>query len=125
MKESAILIMEADETLRAHLQVLIGGQGYKAVVSVNVTDLLRSLHQRSSVALVILGSSHKDTEDSLEIAQQLRLWHSKLPILLLAHHSSEALAIAALKAGVNDYFPPPFDLEALQASMARWLAPDA
>jgi DNA-binding NtrC family response regulator len=123
MKESAILIMEADETLRAHLQVLIGREGYKAVVSVNVTDLLRSLHHRS-VVLVILGSSHKDTEDSLEIAQQLRLWHSKLPILLLAHHSSEALAIAALKAGVNDYFPPPFDLKALQASMARWLAPD-
>lgn len=124
MKERVILIMEADATLRAHLQALVGQQGYKALVTSDTTGLLRAL-RHSSVAMVILGSSHQGTVAGLEVARQLRLWDSTLSIILLAHHSSEALAIAALKTGVNDYFPSPFDLNALQASMLHWLTPDA
>lgn len=122
MQELVILIMEADETLRMHLQALVGRQGGTALVASSPTELQHALpHHR--VVLAILGSSHHGTEASIEVAHQLRQRHSTLAIILLAHHSTEALAIAALKAGINDYFTPPFDLKALQASMARWLTP--
>lgn len=123
MQELVTLIMEADETLRMHLQALVRRQGGKALLASSPTELLRALpHHR--VVLVILGSSHHGTEAGIEVARQLHQRHSTLAMILLAHHSSEALAIAALKAGINDYFTPPFDLKALQASMARWLTSD-
>jgi DNA-binding NtrC family response regulator len=44
-----------------------------------------------------------------------------VPILLVAWASSEHLAIAALKEGVADYFPPPVDLERVAQAAARLL----
>ena len=122
MKESVILIMEADATLRTRLQALAGRHDCTVRVTSDPPRLLRALHD-SRVGLVILGSSSAGPDAGLELARQIRLGHSTLAIILLAHPSSEALAIAALKAGVDDYFPSPFDLNALQASIAHWFPP--
>jgi DNA-binding NtrC family response regulator len=122
MKEPAILIMEADATLRPRLQALAGLNDCTVRVTSDAPSLLRALHH-SRVELVILGSSPAGPAAGLELARQIRLGYSTLAIILLAHPSSEALAIAALKAGVNDYFPSPFDLNALQESIAHWLPP--
>jgi DNA-binding NtrC family response regulator len=43
-----------------------------------------------------------------------------LPIVIVAAQSTEALAIAALKAHVTDYFPEPVDTAGLVAALAGW-----
>jgi DNA-binding NtrC family response regulator len=122
MQKPVILILEADATLRTRLHALAGLHDCPVRVTADAPGLLRALHH-SHVGLVILGSLPTGPAAGLEIARQIRLEHRALALILLAHPSSEALAIAALKAGVNDYFPSPFDLNALQASIARWLPP--
>ena len=47
----------------------------------------------------------------------MRQFDADLPIILLAETSSEDLAIAAIKAGVTDYFKVPFDAVDLAASV--------
>src|SRR5215468_9513157 len=117
MQEPVILILEADATLRTRLHALAGRHACPVLLTADAPSLLRALHH-SRVGLVILGSSPAGPAAGLELARQIRLEHRMLALILLAHPSSEALAIAALKAGVNDYFPSPFDLNALQASLA-------
>jgi DNA-binding NtrC family response regulator len=56
------------------------------------------------------------------VAQEIRRWDRWLPLILITATSSEELAIAALKAGINDYFKPPFVFDELLASVKRCLA---
>ncbi len=72
--------------------------------------------------LVIIGSSRDSPGDGLDLARQIRRNHRRVPLILVAAASSEALAIAALRAGINDYFKQPFQLDELMASTYHLLA---
>jgi DNA-binding NtrC family response regulator len=43
------------------------------------------------------------------------------PLVVLAVDGSEAFAVAALRAGADDYFTHPLDLDAFEESISRWL----
>jgi DNA-binding NtrC family response regulator len=46
---------------------------------------------------------------------------STLPLVVLAVDGSEAFAVAALRAGADDYFTHPLDLNAFEESISHWL----
>lgn len=71
---------------------------------------------------MIAGSSRDGAWDGLELAQQIRRWDRRIPLILITVNSSEDLAIAALRAGINDYFRRPFAPEDLAASINRCLS---
>jgi DNA-binding NtrC family response regulator len=70
----------------------------------------------------ILASLSDDAQDGLSLVRLIRAKERTLPIILLVQQSSEALAIAALKAGVGDYFTPPWPWQEIRASVQRSLA---
>ncbi|MFA5029114.1 MAG: helix-turn-helix domain-containing protein [Candidatus Methylomirabilota bacterium] len=72
------------------------------------------------LAAVILDAVLGD-EDGVALVPQLRQ-RSSVPILLLTGHGSEALAVRAFRAGVQDYLTKPVDGVALAECLARLLA---
>src|SRR2546426_7481004 len=108
MKKRVILIADRDEVCRRSLKKLLLRSGFEVIESSDKTGILRSFRQQSSLDLLIINSSLDAAGDGVEMAQQIRLWDRRVPLILLAAHSSEDLAIAALRAGVTDYFKQPF-----------------
>jgi two-component system response regulator AtoC len=63
--------------------------------------------------------------DGLGLLQHLRQHDPELPIVLLTARGSERLAVRAMKAGAFDYVPKPFELDELEALVARALETSA
>jgi DNA-binding NtrC family response regulator len=101
--------------------LLVGGELDDRVVSSVAShgfDLLRS-SQRADLA--ILSADDGDSRDWREAAERLRRDDPHVPLILLVARGSEAAAVAALRAGVNDYLSPPWLAQDLIASISRLL----
>ena len=121
MKRPAILIVEADDALLQTLKGALIRQRCEVIESSDQTGALRAFQERGP-AVVIVGSPRDGAWDGLEVAKEIRQWDRSVPLILITKNSSEELAIAALRVGVNDYFRPPFSLSEVAASVERWLA---
>jgi len=122
MNRSVILIAEADDTLRRSLEEVLVRRGFGVIDSSDKPGILRTF-PNPTIDLIILGSLEDSTWDGLEVAQQIRRLDRKVPIILIAAKPSEELAIAALRAGINDYFKRPLSFEKLLSSVNRCLSP--
>ena len=107
MKSKAILIAEVDELLRQDLKGRLFHHGFQVIEAPDRTDILQLFLDRKP-DLVIIGSSPANAWDELRVAEQIRQRDREVPLILITRHSSEARVIAALRAGVNDYFKVPF-----------------
>jgi DNA-binding NtrC family response regulator len=76
---------------------------------------------RCTSDLVILDSGTDPDTRVLESVNRIKERYPTLPIYLIARKSSEALAIGALKAGVDDYFKAPLCTDDLLACIDRRL----
>lgn len=121
MRIPAILIAAGDEQLRRRLKGLFRQQKYGVIELPDNTGVLQAF-QRTSPDLVIVGSSRDDLWGGIRAAQQIRRWDRSVPLILLATNSFEELAIAALKAGISDYFRQPISGGDLSASIMRYLS---
>ena len=68
-------------------------------------------------ALAVVACDADRPLKGLDAVRRMRESDSRLPIVVVAESSSEELAIAAIKAGVTDYFKVPFDVRDLAASV--------
>lgn len=118
MKKPTILITEGDKALRQNLKGGLLCHGYEVIETSEKTHTLQSL-EKGIPDLAIVGSSRDGTWHGLKIAEQIHQRDRKIPIILITRQSSEARVLAALKAGVNDYFKIPFSFEELEASIKR------
>jgi DNA-binding NtrC family response regulator len=118
MKKPAILIAERDEIWCEYLKGRLLPYGIEVIEAPSKTGVLR-LFQSRAPDLVIMGSSRNSTTDGLKVAAQIRQQDSKVPLIMITRHSSEARVIAALRAGFNDYFKVPFSYEDLISSVKR------
>jgi DNA-binding NtrC family response regulator len=73
----------------------------------------------STAALVLIGVSPAQERETLETVEHLRSVDRALPLVFVVTSGSEALAVGALRAGVNDYFREPFNHAALTVSVKR------
>jgi len=121
MKESKILISTEDDSLRQRLKTRLLDSGYAVIDSTNHNFALNTLRE-DRLDLIILGTSLSDARDVLSVAQQIRHFDRQIPLIMITANSSEELAIAALKLGVDDYFKQPFSLEKLDTALTRCLS---
>jgi DNA-binding NtrC family response regulator len=78
--------------------------------------------QREHPDLVLICCYRKQVGGSLEVVDHIRRQNRRIPIILLTKHSSESRAIAALRAGVTDYFKIPYSGAELLACFDRHLS---
>jgi DNA-binding NtrC family response regulator len=85
--------------------------------------VLEALHQAECQArrILLLRLPADGTCSGLDVAHAIRRKTSTVPLILIPAESSEAVAIAALRAGVTDYLTPPVLVEELLASVHRCL----
>jgi DNA-binding NtrC family response regulator len=119
-KQPVILIAERDDILRRRLKQAFLPCGFAVVESSDKTATLKTFPS-SAVDLVIIGSLESGSRDGLELARQIRELDRNLPVIFIAAETSEELAIAALRAGINDYLKQPYSFEELISSVNRCL----
>jgi DNA-binding NtrC family response regulator len=90
------------------------------VVTVTDAPALPDIVQRERADLVVIAGSRAPWSE-LEVVRHLRAVPPRVPIILITSRSSEDLAIAALKEGVDDYFKDPVAADVLGRSVARLL----
>jgi DNA-binding NtrC family response regulator len=126
MKNPSLLLAECDETLRQNLKNGLLPHGFDLIEANGLKDVLRSL-QDHQPDLVISGATPKSIHQGLKAAKAIRLRNRDVPIIFITKYSSEARVIAALRAGVNDYFKLPFSdnelLTSIQWNLSKSLPP--
>ena len=121
MGKPVAVVLDGDDVRRRVLGQILHVCGVEAVVASDLTDLVRLLRLRRP-RLVVVGATRFDAVDGLEAAHAVRRGHDSLPIVLITTHSSEDLAIGALRAGVTDYFREPLSAAELTSRIERCLA---
>ncbi|MCP4622996.1 MAG: response regulator [bacterium] len=78
--------------------------------------------KRANPDLVLIYCHRRHTTDGLKVVDRIRRQSRQVPIILLTKHSSERRAIAALRAGVTDYFKIPYSGTELRACFEHHLS---
>jgi len=120
MDRPLVLIVDADDRLRHTLKGPLAGRGFDVAEAVDGDGVLRAIRARWP-HLLIVGSPRGGSGDGIEIVRRVRACDRAVPIVLLAGESSEARAIDALRAGVNDYLKHPVSGDELLQSVDRCL----
>jgi DNA-binding NtrC family response regulator len=121
MNNPAILIAEGNEILCKDLKGRLFHHGFDVIEALDQTSVLR-FFQAGNLDLVIIGSFGDNSMDGLKTVAQIRRQDREVPLFLITRNSSEARVIAALRAGVTDYFKWPVSYEELIASVNRNLS---
>jgi DNA-binding NtrC family response regulator len=121
MKNPAILIVEGNMILRQDLKGHLSRHGYEVIEALDKTSALRSFQVRKP-DLVIICSSGDSSRNGLNTVAQIRRQDRGVPLFLITRNSSEARVIAALRAGITEYFKWPVSYEELIASINRNLS---
>jgi DNA-binding NtrC family response regulator len=121
MSKTVILIIEPDRILRRRLGTMLVEHGFEVIEASDKATALQCFHKRV-VDLIIVDAALDTPGDGIEVAHYIRRRSSKIPLILITSHGSEDLAIAALRAKVDDYFKQPFALDTIVASACRLCA---
>ncbi|MCD4755837.1 MAG: sigma-54 dependent transcriptional regulator [Deltaproteobacteria bacterium] len=121
MKNPAILIVEGDEILHQDLKSRLFHHGFEVIEAFDKTSALQFFQARKP-NLVIICSSGDNRRDGLKTVAQIRRQDRGVPLFLITRKSSEARVIAALRAGITEYFKWPVSYEELIVSINRKLS---
>src|SRR5262249_8728387 len=115
-----ILIAIADAELRTAARRLFPEEAPGVVEASDVADVVWTI-SHAPLEMIVIATPWDGTQDGLSLVRMIRARPASPSIMLLVRDSSEALAIAALKAGVDDYFTPPWSWDDIGASARRLL----
>jgi DNA-binding NtrC family response regulator len=94
-------------------------------VLVGKTDEAVAAVRDASTVVAVLHGSLEFCQPFFDCFRELQLKQAAPPLLILAAQSSEAFAVASLRAGAADYLAEPLDLAAFDRSIARWIERDS
>src|SRR5262245_52752657 len=110
MLKPLILLANSDSTQRQDLKGQLIIHGYEIIEACDRTTTFQAIRNLLP-DIVILGSFESSDWDVVKTAQEIRGWNKKVLLILIVNQSSEDLAIAALRAGINEYLKPPCSFE--------------
>lgn len=116
---SHVLVVDDDPSIPEALAAAL--KGVYTVHSASTGDQACALLRKHPVAAIVLDAI-LGREHGLDLIARFRAL-SQAPILILTGHSTEALAIRALRAKVDGYLKKPVGIEELRKTLARLIAP--
>jgi DNA-binding NtrC family response regulator len=121
------LIINAHGSFGANWKEYVRTSGFELIEVGTVSEGLRLLdsNQADWPGLIIAGASSESDDKGLSMALRLRQSKRNIPIFLLACHSSEQLAVAGLRARIDDYFRMPAEIEHLMRAVRAVAAAQA
>jgi len=109
---SRVLVVEDEAPMRRTLDIGLRAGGYVVELAATGEEALElARHQQPDVVILDLGLPGID---GIVVATALRTW-SAVPIIVLSARGAEAVKVAALDAGADDYVTKPFGIDELLA----------
>ena len=112
-----VLIVDDERSIRTSAAVAIQAAGHSAETADSGHIAILKL-QEDAYDLAFLDLRLGD-QDGLEVLEQIKRQHSKLPVVVFTAYASVASAVAAMQKGAFDYLEKPFTPEQLRQIMAR------
>ena len=107
-----VLVVDDEAQIRRFLRVSLGAEGMQVIEAASLAEARVQLRQQLPGLLILdLGLPDGDGLDLIPIVRQ----DSSLPIIVLSVRDDEAVKVAALDAGANDYLSKPFSVAELLA----------
>jgi len=109
-----VLVVDDELPMRRTLDIGLRARGYEVDLAATGEQALE-LAARHNPDVVILDLGLPGI-DGIEVAQELRGW-TAAPIIVLSARGGEAVKVAALDAGADDYVTKPFGMDELLARL--------
>ena len=113
-----ILIVDDEPQIIRVLKTALSTQGYSVRTSLNGLDGLITFREWNPDVVITDLSMHEMS--GIELCHQIRST-STTPIIVLSVRDQEAVKVAALDAGADDYVTKPFSIQELQARVRSQL----
>ena len=114
-----ILIVDDEEKLLEVLSVALEGMGYATLTAESSEKALNILDKQD--VHLILSDLRLPGLSGRELMERVKKLHPDLPVVIMTAYASLKDAVEIIKEGAFDYVVKPFDLDALEATVASAL----
>lgn len=115
-----ILVIDDEADIRESLEMLLLGENYAVDLAENATIGFQKF-ESGNYDLILLDLMMPD-RSGLEVLADIRARDLETPVFMLTAYGSVEVAVRALKAKANDYFPKPWDNDKLLIEIDRMIA---
>lgn len=120
--DTTVHVVDDDAALRDSLAFLISTNDLEPRLYASPLELLEAT-RRAPLSGCILTDVRMPEMSGIDLARRLRASGATTPIVVMTGHADLALAVEAMRAGVQDFIEKPFDdavlIEALQRALAE------
>jgi two-component system, LuxR family, response regulator FixJ len=117
---ATIFVVDDEASVRQALTEMLNVFGYKVEAHPTAEDLLQSLDPRQVGCIV--ADVRMPGMDGIELVHELARRNVTVPVVVFSGHADIAMAVAAIKAGAEDFIEKPIDDSKLVAAINRGLA---
>ena len=121
-RDRFVFIVDPDPPTCEALSVLFRLDGFQTASSLDMQGLFSSLPDRQP-DIVVLNAGGESGE-GLAALRRLKAMHTGMPVFAIADEPEVDLAVAAMKAGANEFFKKPLDTERLMRAVRDALRRD-
>ena len=117
LEPKTLLIIEDDESMRAALRRIFGGDGYVLKMAADATELASVLDDKP-IDLIVLDVG-LPWVNGFELAQLLKEHHDlkTIPLIFVSGQADEDDMKRAFALGADDFIKKPFDVEKLKKTV--------
>ncbi len=119
MSQQNVLVVDDEAHMRRVLDIMLRKAGHTVFAAANGVEALQIL-QDNAIDLIITDMRMPQM-DGLTLLTRLRAEGREVPVIVITAHGTIESAVEAMKFGAIDYILRPFDIEALELSIARVL----
>lgn len=113
VKESKVLIVDDDKSVRNFLEKFLKQKGYLWVKSVSTGKEALDIIEKDRIKLVLLDIKLPGM-DGIEVLRKIKKIKPDTDVIMITGFPEESTAKEALKLGAYDYIMKPFDLAYLE-----------
>lgn len=117
--KSKLLIVDDEESIRDSLFYYFSDKGYNVMTAMNGFEALNLVGKEDFD--MVISDIRMERKDGLTFVKEMKSFSTGTPIVLITAFSNAETAIEALRYGVADYIPKPFDIEKLGEKVANIL----
>lgn len=114
-----VLVVDDDRRMRRTLQILIERMGLESAAAADAGEAREQLGA-ASFDLVLTDLKMPGT-GGIELLEEIRAEHPKLPVILITAYGTIQTAIEAMRKGASDYVLKPYDNQNLELVIRRAL----
>jgi two-component system response regulator HydG len=114
-----VLIVDDERAIRLSLTGLLEKEGYDVVAAATYDEGVAAIE--AGVDLVLTDLALGKVEGGLDVLRAVKRQRQAAAVVMITAHGSEKVAVAAMKAGADDYVPKPFDNDEIRLLVRRLL----